>query len=190
MVAPGVPSREARDELLESLPAYFEANQIHVAALVTASYAGEEFSHYLATSSLGTWLKEQGVPAIYGVDTRALTKRIRKQGSMLGKLLIQKPQVGKEVEEERPAAVTSLEIGDAPVGDWREDFESIEWIDPNKTNLVAEGNSSYSSSSCSGLWTKVNKCRYGNPGYSHHRRTLRSSGQTERLSAFCVWMSV
>jgi len=140
-VASGVPSREAQDELLESLPAYFEADRIHIAALVTASYSGEEYSHYLATSSLGTWLKEQGVPAIYGVDTRALAKKIREQGSMLGKLLIQKPQAGKKVQEEKPAAATNLESDDAPVGDWREDFDDVEWTDPNKTNIVAEGNS-------------------------------------------------
>ena len=34
----------------------------------------EEYSHWLAKSSLGKWLQEQGIPAIYGVDTRSLTK--------------------------------------------------------------------------------------------------------------------
>ena len=85
----GVPDREAQDELLGSLPSYFESREIHIAGLITASYSGEDYSHYLAKSSLGTWLKEQGVPAIYGVDTRALTKKIRTQGSMLGRLLLQ-----------------------------------------------------------------------------------------------------
>src|SRR5271170_1470791 len=86
----GVPSRETMDDLLKDLPAHFEASQIHIAGLITASYSGEDFSHHLATSSLGTWLKEQGIPAIYGVDTRALTKRIRQEGSMLGRMLLQK----------------------------------------------------------------------------------------------------
>ncbi|PUU81361.1 hypothetical protein B9Z19DRAFT_1106470 [Tuber borchii] len=85
----GVPDREAQDELLGSLPSYFESREIHIAGLITASYSGEDYSHYLAKSSLGTWLKEQGVPAIYDVDTRALTKKIRTQGSMLGRLLLQ-----------------------------------------------------------------------------------------------------
>lgn len=85
----GVPSREDRDEILKDLPAHFEAAEIHIAGLVVASYAGEDYSHYLAKSSLGTWLKEQNVPAICGVDTRALTKRIREKGSMLGRLLMQ-----------------------------------------------------------------------------------------------------
>jgi len=85
----GVPSREDRDEILKDLPAHFEAAEIHIAGLVVASYAGEDYSHHLANSSLGTWLKEQNVPAVCGVDTRALTKRIREKGSMLGRLLLQ-----------------------------------------------------------------------------------------------------
>lgn len=85
----GVPSRETRDPTLPDLPAHFEASEIHIAGLVVASYCGEDYSHHLATSSLGKWLKEQNVPAICGVDTRALTKKIREKGSMLGRLLMQ-----------------------------------------------------------------------------------------------------
>ena len=58
----GVPSRETRDPILPDLPAHFEASEIHIAGLVVASYCGEDYSHYLAESSLGTWLKEQNVP--------------------------------------------------------------------------------------------------------------------------------
>lgn len=84
----GVPARDATDALVDGLSAHFEAAEIHVAGLVVASYSGEQYSHHLATSSLGAWLREQGVPAIYGVDTRALTKMIRHKGSMLGRLLL------------------------------------------------------------------------------------------------------
>lgn len=123
----GVPSREEMDEVLQSLPKYFESNEIHVAALVVATYAGEDYSHFLAKSSLGQWLKEQGVPAIHGVDTRALTKRIRQKGSMLGRLLLQKSGDAE--------ALTDVE-------NWKSHFEETEWVDPNSTNLVAEGESS------------------------------------------------
>lgn len=136
----GVPSREERDSLLKDLPAHFEAEQIHVAGLVVATYAGEEFSHHLATSSLGTWLKEQGVPAITGVDTRALTKRIRTEGSMLGRLLRRTAPspISKEITN---GAVNTQALTDAHDMDidWRPDFEQLEWFDPNKKNLVAEG---------------------------------------------------
>jgi carbamoyl-phosphate synthase/aspartate carbamoyltransferase len=127
----GVPSRETMDDLLKDLPAHFEASEIHIAGLITASYSGEDFSHYLATSSLGTWLKEQGVPAIYGVDTRALTKRIRQEGSMLGRMLLEKPMSNGHVNGEKSALVHSK--------DWRAGFETIDWVNPNTKNLVADG---------------------------------------------------
>ena len=85
----GVPSRLDKDAILHDLPAHFESAEIHIAGLVVASYCGEAYSHYLANSSLGQWLRENNVPAICGVDTRALTKKIRMQGSMLGRLRMQ-----------------------------------------------------------------------------------------------------
>ena len=136
----GVPSREQSDPLLKSLPEYFESRAIHVAGLIVASYAGEDYSHHLAKSSLGTWLKEQNIPAIYGVDTRALTKKIRVQGSMLGKLLLQMPS-----SSGRRLVVGITSLGKSEQADaWRDDFETIDWVEPNKKNLVAEGAVSFS----------------------------------------------
>jgi len=132
----GVPSREQMDPLLKSLPEYFEAKTIHVAGLIVASYAGEEYSHFLAKSSLGAWLKEQSIPAIYGVDTRALTKKIRQQGSMLGKLLLQKPI--SNIERKLIDGITSITKPEKFEA-WRDEFEVVDWVDPNKKNLVAEG---------------------------------------------------
>lgn len=133
----GVPSREKMDEVLHDVPAYFESSGIHVAGLVVASYSGEDFSHFLAESSLGTWLREQDVPAMYGVDTRALTKNIREKGSMLGKILIQNCEKSNHI----PGA------NDGPNGllrhksplDWKIGVKNVEFLDPNAMNLVADG---------------------------------------------------
>ncbi|KAL2827533.1 hypothetical protein BDW59DRAFT_143926 [Aspergillus cavernicola] len=121
----GVPSRETMDELLKTLPKHFESTEIHIAALVVATYAGESYSHFLAESSLGQWLKEQGVPAIHGVDTRALTKRIRQKGSMLGRMVLHKADVAE--------SDSSLDKDT-----WKSSFEQIDWVDPNTKNLVDE----------------------------------------------------
>ncbi|ANZ75894.1 BA75_02017T0 [Komagataella pastoris] len=118
----GVPDREIRDELVNQLPKYFESNRIHVAGLVVAHYT-EEYSHYLAASSLGKWLQKEGIPAIYGVDTRALTKRLREKGSTLGRIALQK--VGAPLEASLSA------------GSWKSNFDLPEWKDPNVENLVA-----------------------------------------------------
>ena len=143
----GVPSREIMDKVSHHLPQYFEANEIHIAGLVCASYSGEDFSHHLASSSLGTWLKEQGVPAMYGVDTRALTKRIREEGSMLGRMLLQKSS--------NTSLSNGLTNGTAHEGtghDWRESFDSLDWSDPNTKNLVADGKKALISSYSISHW--------------------------------------
>lgn len=53
----------------------------------------EDFSHWNATSSLGRWLQESGIPALHGVDTRELTKGLREEGSTLGKIVFPKMDV-------------------------------------------------------------------------------------------------
>ena len=75
--------RKSIDGVLEN----FESEKIHLAGLIVQSYSNE-YSHWSATKSLGQWLQEQHVPAIQGIDTRALTKKLRQQGVMLGKIII------------------------------------------------------------------------------------------------------
>ncbi|KAF2459173.1 hypothetical protein BDY21DRAFT_370640 [Lineolata rhizophorae] len=121
------------------VPAHFESAEIHVKGLVVASYAGEDYSHYLARSSLGTWLREQGVPAVWGVDTRALTKMIREEGSMLGRLRMEKK---RRVEEETGLTNGVKENGvlngyhdDLRASVHPMEFEEIVWEDPNMKNM-------------------------------------------------------
>ncbi|KAG0278845.1 hypothetical protein BGZ95_002994 [Linnemannia exigua] len=119
----GVPSRETMDPLLKDLPKHFESNEIHIAGLIVGQYS-QDYSHYLATSSLGAWLKEYNIPAIYGIDTRAMTKKIRSQGVMLGKILFPTALVG-------PTVVPADE-------EWMSEYQNVDWVDPNERNLVAE----------------------------------------------------
>lgn len=132
----GVPSRSVMDEVLKDLPKYFESSEIHIAGLIVASYCGEGYSHYLADSSLGKWLKENDVPAMHGVDTRALTSHIREAGSMLGRMLHQKHFVTKGMQngDHSPRQPEKLDE-DA----WISGTEAIDWIDPNVKNLVSDG---------------------------------------------------
>lgn len=75
----GVPSKE-RDEL--GLLKYFESDKIHVEGLVVSEYSAK-YSHCDAVRSLGDWLKEEGIPAVQGIDTRKVTKLIRDTGAQL-----------------------------------------------------------------------------------------------------------
>ena len=70
----GVPDDTIIDK--HGLPEYFESNEVHISGLIVSSYSFEH-SHWTATRSLSDWLKKAGVPALYGIDTRCLTKKIR-----------------------------------------------------------------------------------------------------------------
>ncbi|MFH1536823.1 MAG: glutamine-hydrolyzing carbamoyl-phosphate synthase small subunit [Patescibacteria group bacterium] len=64
---------------------YFESNGIKIRGLIVSNYI-DEYSHYQAKQSLGEWLKKEKIPAIFGIDTRALTKKLREKGVMLGSI--------------------------------------------------------------------------------------------------------
>src|SRR3989338_1774759 len=69
----------------------WESEKIQIAGLVVSEYS-ENYSHYTAKLSLADWLKKGAVPAITGVDTRALTKKLREKGVMLGVLAKARPR--------------------------------------------------------------------------------------------------
>jgi carbamoyl-phosphate synthase small subunit len=69
------------------VPREFESPRIQASALVVSELA-LEYSHSAAEKSLPQWLQEEGIPCISGVDTRALTKRLRTRGCMLGKVVV------------------------------------------------------------------------------------------------------
>ena len=91
-----------------ALDGLFESSKIQIQGLIVSDHA-EFFSHWNAVRSLDDWLKEFEVPALFGVDTRMLTKHLRTKGTMLGKIV-------------------SSESG----------YESIPFYDPNAENLVAK----------------------------------------------------
>ena len=78
----GVPVDTKQDDL----PAFFESDKIHCTALIISDYSFE-YSHWNSQKSLGQWLKDQKVPGLFGIDTRALTKKLREHGAMLGKIV-------------------------------------------------------------------------------------------------------
>jgi carbamoyl-phosphate synthase small subunit len=80
----GVPPAQSEG----GLPRFFESNRIHIKGLLVTDYSFE-YSHWNAARSLGEWLTEYGIPAVYGIDTRAITKHIRQRGVMLGKIVPQ-----------------------------------------------------------------------------------------------------
>jgi carbamoyl-phosphate synthase/aspartate carbamoyltransferase len=129
----GVPARVKTE--IDRIPDEFESSRIHVAGLIVG-YHSEEFSHFLASSSLGAWLKENGIPAIQGVDTRALTKQIREKGSLPARLLAKRnSSTTASPPPLTPSALRSAFI--SPPEGWRDDYYVVPFHDPNQDNLVA-----------------------------------------------------
>jgi carbamoyl-phosphate synthase small subunit len=91
----------------------FESPKIQVAGLVVAELAGE-YSHARARKSLPQWLCQEGIPCLVGVDTRALTKRLRERGCMLGKIVLQATNVQFE-DPNRRNLVQAVSAGERKV---------------------------------------------------------------------------
>ena len=135
----GVPERSNTKNQDIFIPPEFESSRVHIAALVVGYYS-EDYSHFLAQSSLGTWLKENGVPAVCGIDTRALTKKLRENGSTLGRVLSRKQDGIQSVHLDTVPGSVPVSRAPSPPGkeSWRVDYIDIPFHDPNQENLVAK----------------------------------------------------
>lgn len=65
----------------------YESAKAHISGLVVADYS-RSYHHWNAATSLAQWLYNSQIPAISGVDTRALTRHLRNHGSLPGKIVI------------------------------------------------------------------------------------------------------
>ena len=79
----GVPS----EKIVDQMKVHFESNKIHVKGIVITSLT-TEYSHWNAMESLDSWMKRYKIPGLQGVDTRAITKKLRSAGTQLGKLIV------------------------------------------------------------------------------------------------------
>ncbi|KAK4999947.1 Multifunctional pyrimidine synthesis protein CAD [Elasticomyces elasticus] len=91
----GVPGR---DEDEHGLSRHFESEHIQASGIVVADVA-LKYSHWTAVEGLHDWCAREGVPAISGVDTRAIVTYLREQGSSLGRIT-----VGEEYDADQDEA--------------------------------------------------------------------------------------
>lgn len=78
----GIPSPS---KSIQNIEENFESEGVHIKGIIVSEYSANH-SHWQATESLNEWLKKHNIPAITGIDTRALTQKIRTKGAMLGTL--------------------------------------------------------------------------------------------------------
>lgn len=82
----------------DGLVSAFESENIHVRGLIISDLS-VCYSHCDAAQSLDSWLKENNIPGIYGVDTRKLTQILRDNGSVTGRILIDSTVDDSPVED-------------------------------------------------------------------------------------------
>lgn len=105
----GVPLNKAPCDS-QDVGVVLESENIQCSAVIVGDVA-EKFSHHSAVESLSAWCHRHGVPGVTGVDTRAITRLLRDQGTTLGRVA-----VGDDVSLPVP--------------------QSHEFWDPSKENLV------------------------------------------------------
>jgi len=81
-----------------NLATFMESDRIYANAIICQDYS-EQYSHWNAKESLSEWLKREQIPGITGIDTRELTKILRQNGVMMGKIIfdgMEEPQAQYE----------------------------------------------------------------------------------------------
>ena len=91
----GVPSEEKNSW---GFSEFFESEQIQVQGIIVQQVS-EGYSHHAAVSSLQRWMEHHDIPGITGIDTRMLTKKLREQGVMLGRIVQDDTKVKSDIHD-------------------------------------------------------------------------------------------
>ena len=106
----------------------FESARVQVAGFVVREHSLRP-SHALSTSTLDEFLKSQGVAGISGVDTRAITRRLRTRGVMKGVIAVD------ETPEQALARLRDLpDYGDTDFVQQVSTAAAYDWDKPDMTD--------------------------------------------------------
>jgi len=86
----GVPDPSVKDE--DGIKKYFESDKIQVRGLVVHELSLTA-SHWHVTMTLDEWLYNEKIPGISGIDTRALTLKLRTSGVMMAALAVSENEI-------------------------------------------------------------------------------------------------
>jgi carbamoyl-phosphate synthase small subunit len=126
----GIPNDDRENGLLKN----FESDKIQIAGLIVCDYTDEVY-HYSAVKTLGAWFREQGKPALSGIDTRLLTKKLRSQGTMLGKIIFEQEDLLVLEDPNKRNLVSEVSISE-PV-EYRKGKKKIILVDCGvKNNII------------------------------------------------------
>lgn len=88
---------------------FWESDKIQASGVVTG-WTSQIASHWQSECSFLDWLQKQQIPLITGIDTRAVTKRLRKQGVALGAICMSDKRPKKFFDPNRSHLVQQVSV--------------------------------------------------------------------------------
>ena len=79
----------------DGISKYFESERIQIRGLVVHELSNIA-SHWNLSMTLDEWMYNEKIPGISGIDTRALTKKLREGGVMMGALVVSEDEIDVE----------------------------------------------------------------------------------------------
>ncbi|QUC65119.1 glutamine-hydrolyzing carbamoyl-phosphate synthase small subunit [Nitrosopumilus sp. K4] len=99
----GVPDPKITDE--DGIPKFFESDKIQIRGLVVHELSLTA-SHWNLKMTLDEWMYNEKIPGISGIDTRALTKKLRTSGVMMAALVVSDSEIDVEKVKKELASTT------------------------------------------------------------------------------------
>ena len=99
----GVPDPSVNDE--DGISKFFESNKIQVRGLVIHELSLTA-SHWNLSMTLDEWMYNEKIPGISGIDTRALTMKLRNSGVMMAALVVSDSEINVEDVKKQLASAT------------------------------------------------------------------------------------
>ncbi|MDX1596794.1 MAG: glutamine-hydrolyzing carbamoyl-phosphate synthase small subunit [Nitrosopumilaceae archaeon] len=99
----GVPDPAIMDE--DGISKYFESDKIQVRGLVVHELSLTA-SHWNLSMTLDEWLYNEKIPGISGIDTRALTKKLRNDGVRMAALVVSDTEIDVDSVKKQLASAT------------------------------------------------------------------------------------
>ena len=83
-------------------PEDYESKRIQVSGMIVREHCDRP-SHSANSVTLHDFLASQGIPGLSGVDTRAITRRLRSSGVMMGLITCESPELALEILSQQPS---------------------------------------------------------------------------------------
>ena len=99
----GIPDPKITDE--DGISKYFESDKIQIRGLVIHELSLTA-SHWNLSMTLDEWMYNEKVPGISGIDTRALTMKLRNSGVMMAALVVSDSEIDVEEVKKQLASAT------------------------------------------------------------------------------------